>query len=223
MSFLVNNAYLSSSFKVVIMNFTGKNILHFILLKNLKHKIYVIRKGLILIATLALLSCLRFNSDQSIPQGHYFMKAGIDSTIWETEGWDKVNFSADFNFNDNSFTLGLEGSNLFNNPPDNYGRMITFYFGFVPVPGRYFFNNEGSLRLDSGISAACRYWYNIHDAKWSCEGYIDINTISIDSISGRFSFKAAGSANNADTTTITDGSFNALYVGSSGKVWRGPQ
>jgi hypothetical protein len=206
------------------MNFTGKNILHFILLKNLKHKIYVIRKGLILIATLALLSCLRFNSDQSIPQGHYFMKAGIDSKIWETEGQDKVIFDADFNFNDNRFTIGLGGNNLFCNPPDDYGKMISFSFGFVPVPGRYFFNNKRDLSLDSGITATYAYWnVNRHDYKWSSEGYIDINTISIDSISGRFSFKAAGSANNADTTTITDGSFNALYVGSSGKVWRGPQ
>ena len=78
--------------------------------------------------------------------------------------------------------------------------------------------------LSSGITATYAYWsINRHDYKWSSEGYIDINTISIDSISGRFSFKAAGSANNADTTTITDGSFNALYVGSRGKVWRGTQ
>ncbi len=178
---------------------------------------------LLLIATMVLISCDRDKPEESFPEWQYQMKAKIDNTWWEVSGINNVRFSTEFDYSDNRFRIHINGNNLFCDPPNDYGKKISFEFDFVPVPGRYYFNNEGSVNLNNGIIAIYTFWnVNHHASKWSSDGYIDIATIARNEITGTFSFKAVGDAQNSDTTVISDGIFNAIYGGGTGQLWPGP-
>jgi hypothetical protein len=153
---------------------------------------------------------------------YYFMSAFIDNVNWSTSG----DFNAHFyttNFM-GKYSMSVIGDNINIDPkPLDNGKRIIFSFGFMPKPGKYNFKNEGSLQLDSGIIAIYTYWNQNHfDTKWSNDGYIEIKSISRDSISGTFSLTVKGDPTNNEITKISDGEYNAKYDNGYG-FWPGSE
>ena len=73
----------------------------------------------------------------------------------------------------------------------------------------------GSDQSDSGTIAVYTYYDINHDYyKWSNSGYVDIDSISKNVITGSFSFTAQGDATDTTTAHIT--------AGWTGMEWPGP-
>jgi hypothetical protein len=184
-------------------------------------------KNIILVMlTLLFISCDKEN-DMEIEQTepNYFMSAFIDDIYWETSGIGNARFSAEYISSKERFSIHIQANNMYVDPkPLDNGKMISFDFDFTPRPGKYYFNNDRCNQLDSGIIATYTYWNQNHYAyKWSNSGYVDIKAISRDSISGTFLLTVKGDTTNYEITKIADGKFNAIYGGSSGKIWPGPE
>lgn len=154
----------------------------------------------------------------SVTNDKYYMQAEIDGKQWKVSGVGAARFSADYLQGKDRFAINVHAKDL--NP---IATNISFQFDFVPKPGRYIFNNQGSSNLDSGITAVYSY-YDTHPVKvkWSESGYIDLESITRSETIGSFSFTAKGDVTNPETTSITKGSFKVTYGGSSGQIWPGP-
>ena len=99
--------------------------------------------------------------------------------------------------------------------PDRRGRLnprkticsyIFIQFDMVPTPGRYYFNNTGSVEAAGGTIAI--YSHNVinHLAdKWSTGGYVDIESMTNTEVKGTFNFTAKGDATDTTTTVISQG------------------
>ncbi|MDT0689161.1 hypothetical protein RM549_05155 [Salegentibacter sp. F188] len=156
---------------------------------------------------------------------YYFMSATIDGASWETSGVGHARFSTEYWYPEESYRIDIHAENMYVNPqPLDRGKEIRFNFGFVPEPGKYYFDNEGSVQAESGVIGVFTHWNQNHYAyKWSESGFIEIESISRDLISGNFSLTVKGDAANPGITTITEGKFNVLYRGGTGKAWEGPE
>lgn len=93
------------------------------------------------------------------------MLGKIDGKPWKVSGVGAARFSAQYVHEKDRFAINVHGDAKDLNP---VATNISFQFDFVPKPGRYFFNNQGSLNLDSGIIAIYSH-YNSHPVKvkWS--------------------------------------------------------
>ncbi len=172
-----------------------------------------------LFLSLFLISCEKDNQENSISNS-YFISSKIDGKDWKVTKYGDVYFSTSYDFSKNRFKLSLAGSNQDLNSICN---LLSIQFDFVPNIGRYYFNNIGDTGVESGITAVYTYYDINHSVnKWSSGGYVEIESITKKNISGTFNFTAKGDANNPSTTSITSGSFNALYTGGGDKIWPGP-
>lgn len=196
------------------------NKLKFILSeKSLICKTVNLKVTFTLFLSFLLISCEKNNEESSIPNP-YFMSSKIDGEDWKVTKPGDVYFSTSYDYSKNRFKLSLAGEDQDLN---SICRLTLISFDFVPNVGRYYFNNVGDTSVESGTSAIYIYYdINHFVSKWSTGGYVDIESITSKSISGKFNFTANGDANNPSTTNISSGSFNALYVGGGNKEWPGP-
>lgn len=185
------------------------------LYKTIKVKVIVI-----LFLSFLLISCENNNDESSIPHP-YFMSSKIDGKDWKVTKYGDIYFSTSYDYSKNRFKLSLAGAD---HDLNSICYLMSIGFDFVPSVGRYYFNNLGDTGVESGIIAVYTYYDINHSVtKWSTGGYVDIESITRKNISGKFNFTAKGDANNPSTTTISSGSFNAVYSGGGDKEWPGPQ
>ena len=171
------------------------------------------------ILSLFLLSCKKDNSTNENIQ-ETFMSATIDGQNWKVSNFGDSYFGPNFDYSKNRFLINVGAKDQ---NPNSICNLILINFDFVPKIGRHYFNNVGSLQLDSGIIAT--YTHNIANVpvtKYSTAGFVDIEYFTKDIIKGKFNFIAKG--NNTDTTisNLTSGSFSAINVGGSNVSWPGP-
>ena len=149
------------------------------------------------------------------------MRAMIDDRGWTAvSDMGRAGFRVDYEPLKQRFSLRVSGANQ---SPTSICNYIMIGFDFVPKPGRYYFNNNGSWQQDSGIIAIFNYNnLNVPSTKWSTGGYVDVESVSKERILGKFNFTATGDAIDTSTTKITSGYFHAYYSGFSGMRWPGP-
>lgn len=175
------------------------------------------KKLLWLLVVLIAAGCKK-NVSQGAGNNQYYLGAIIDGKPWEVFG--QAGFSADYFYDKSRFriTIGAGDQDTATIPTS-----IEINFDFVPKPGTYYFNNTGSVELDSGTIAIYTYHYiNIDRYKWSTGGYVKIDSFTKDVIKGTFSFTAQGDITDTTTSYINNGQFYVGYSGGSGAVWTGP-
>ncbi len=167
-----------------------------------------------------LLSGCEKNNTPKPNSSDYFFEATINNHPWKATGPSSSYFGTSYIYEKNRFILSIGGTDTTLNSACQY---MSIGFDFVPKPGRYYFNNDGSDQLDSGIIALYVYTDINHSSdKWSTGGYVDINTLTKDNIKGSFNFTARGDVSDSSLSTITSGSFSAIYTGGNGMTWPGP-
>ncbi len=146
------------------------------------------------------------------------MSAEVNGIPWKTTEPGKAYFMA-YKEGRPRWELLIGGSQT---NTDTVANLITISFEFAPKPGRYFFNNQLYITLDSGISANYSH-YKVYSSsnKWSTGGFVDIESISKDEITGSFNFTAKGDITDSTTSFIKNGKFDVLYAGGDIE-WTGP-
>jgi hypothetical protein len=160
----------------------------------------------------------RKNNDASNNNGvelkSIYLSAVVDGAVWDVKGSDQAYFETISDGQRN--TLLIAGINNSLAPANGAAPMIFISFDFIPKLGRYYFNNQGDVQSDSGTSATYSPGGN-SQPKWSTGGYVDIDSVSEQVITGAFNFMAAGGSSDTTATIITQGQFEVLYVGGSGQ------
>ncbi len=173
----------------------------------------------LLILSLILLSCKKDSSTNENIQ-ETFMSAIIDGQNWRVSNFGDSYFGPNFDYSKNRFLINVGAKDQ---NPNSICNLISINFDFVPKPGRHYFNNIGSIQLDSGIIAT--YTHNIANVpftKYSTSGFVDIEYFTKEIIKGKFNFTATGDITDTTITTITSGSFSAINSGGNNTGWTGP-
>jgi hypothetical protein len=163
-------------------------------------------------------SCRKHNNNSANNTGvnldSIYFTANVDGATWYLTGPDQAYFMTSFDGQRNTLLIGGVNKSL---ATANSGpAMILISFDFIPKRGRYYFNNQGDVQADSGISATYSPGDNLQPTT-STGGYVDIDSVSKLVVTGSFNFTAVGDAGDSSTSYITLGQFEVLYVGGSGQ------
>ena len=105
---------------------------------------------------------------------------------------------------------------------DTVANVIDISFDFLPKPGRYYFNNKLDISIDSGVSAFYTYYdINHSSTKWSTGGFVDVDSVSKEEITGSFNFTAKGDITDSTTSSVKNGKFDVSFAGGNIE-WTGP-